>query len=106
MAGPDIKQFEVAVNDIPLATDSLSAPVIYLDAIRGLQITGETAKINLIQFRHDALKDATVAVHAATLVMPTSQIPAWAEYLGRLVKGPPFVLADAGDHPEAGPDGE
>ncbi len=81
---------EIDATTIPIATDSLSAPLIYVDAIRGIAIGQETTKINLVQFRENALTGETNIVHAGTLVLPSSQIAAWAEYLSKLAALPPL----------------
>lgn len=95
MADKDHQEFELNPNNIPLATDSLSAPVFYADAIRGLTIAGETTKVNFVQFRQNALTDELVTVHSAIVVVPTSQLPAWVEYLSKVIAKPPFALAES-----------
>lgn len=75
---------EMKAADIPFATDGLSAETIYADSIRGTLVLPETAKINLVQNRINALTDEMNAVHVATVVVPTSQIAAWAQYLTQL----------------------
>lgn len=82
---------EIDATTLPIATDGLDAPLVYADAIRGMAIGPETTKFNLIQFRENAQTGATTIVVGATITMPTSQIPAWAEYLTAIAAKPPFA---------------
>jgi hypothetical protein len=86
-------------DNIPFATDGLSAPTIYLDAIKGGAVSIETAKMNLIEFKQHAITGETVAVHAATLVMPTSQLAAWGKFFTELAASLPKNVVPV--HPDA-----
>lgn len=72
---------EVEVDQIPFATNGLQAPTFFVDAIRGTMKTKDVCKLNLVEYRVDALTDSLVAIHVCSLVLPTSQLGAWAEFL-------------------------
>lgn len=89
MAKESGESINVNWETIPFGTDGLTAPAIYLDAVKGAAVGPEVTKLNLVEYRMNALGEEVVAVHVATLVMPTSQVPAWAEFFTRLVKDLP-----------------
>lgn len=74
-------------DDIPLATNGLTAPIIYADSIRGAMLSPEVAKFNLVQNLVDAQTNEIMSVHVATIVLPASQMEAWGKWLIGVANG-------------------
>ena len=70
--------------DIPFANDGLNAPTLYVDVIRGASVMGEVSKLSMVEHRMNSLTNGPMAFHVANVVIPTSQIRAWADYLTKL----------------------
>lgn len=74
---------EYSADEIPFATDGLSAPTYYADTIRGTLHAWGVTKLNLVEHRLDASAGEVKAVHVATIILPSHQVKNWAEYLTR-----------------------
>lgn len=99
---------EARPADIPFATTSLDAPVFYVEDIRGAMVTEGNCKLNLVEYRMDALQQELRAVHVATLVLPANKVAGWGRFLLRLVgeeaEAPPEGPAEAQpEDPNAAP---
>jgi hypothetical protein len=77
---------EFKPDEIPFATNGLSAPVIYADYIRGTMIASGVAKLNLVDNRVDALSNEVKSVHVGTIVVPIAQVKAWGVFLTKLAE--------------------
>lgn len=89
-------------DDIPWATNGLSAPVLYADTIRGAMVSADIAKFNLVQNLVNTQTNELVSVHVATVVLPTSQMEAWGQWLidtakSRAVNGNQTEAAGGGE---------
>lgn len=75
---------EAKASEIPFATNGLQTPAIYAEDIRGAMGSDGTTKLNLVEYRMDALQEKLVAVHVVTLVLPSDKVAAWGAFLLRL----------------------
>lgn len=75
------KQVELDIREIPFANDSLSAQTFYVDAIRGAMAGAHTARLNLVEYRVDAITNEVKAVPVCNLVLPIDQVSEWAKFL-------------------------
>lgn len=78
---PQKTAIELLANEIPFATDGLSAPVIYAEDIRGLMVVNGVVKLNLVENRVNVLTNEVVSIHVATLVVPANQARNWGRFL-------------------------
>lgn len=80
----DSKTFTMRAEDIPLVTDGIDQPTFYADNIRGSVVTPEVVKLNLVEVRVAAHAANVIAKHCCTIIVPRSQVRAWAKFLVEL----------------------
>lgn len=81
-------------DQIPLVTDGLTQPTFYADNIRGTLVTPEVVKLNLVETKLETHKNTVVSVHVCTVVLPKSQVRAWAHFLTQVADEnglPPYL---------------
>lgn len=80
----DTEVLVVKADEIPFSTNGVTdVGSLFVDAIRGASVAEGVARINLIEYKMSA-KNEIQAKHALTLVMPATQIRAWAAYLAKI----------------------
>ena len=76
---------EVTAESIPFSTDGVAVRTVFADAIRGTSIMQGVARLNLIEYKVDALdKDSLKAKHVVTIAMPANQLRSWAAILTKV----------------------
>jgi hypothetical protein len=98
MAAADSKTFTLNPDDIPFATNGVSQPTFYADNIRGSIVTPDVVKLNMVEIMVEAHGGGVVAKHSCTVIVPRSQIRAWAKFLSDLADDngfPPLVVPEA-----------
>lgn len=75
---------DINLADVPFATDGVAVPTLYADVIKGTAIFGGIARLNLVEFKIDALDGDLKGKHVVTIVLPVEQIRAWATYLTKI----------------------
>lgn len=95
---PGAVGIEMKAQDIPFATDGLSAPTIFAEDFRGLMVTNGVAKLNLVENRVNTLTGDVVAVHVATLIIPANMANNWGKFL---VRNFPVVEQEGADGEQA-----
>jgi hypothetical protein len=73
-------------SEIPFATTSLDAPSFFVEDIRGAMISEGMAKLNLIEYRMNAITQELRAVHVATVILPAHKVGSWGRFLVKLAE--------------------
>lgn len=97
---PKQQSIEMKAADVPLRTNSLDAPTIYAEDIRGLLVVNGVVKLNLVENRVDAITEEIVAIHVATLVVPANLAANWGKFLTENLAGWQTAVSAAADDAE------